>query len=91
MPAPSKISLCTAAPLLKKIGKELLSDFFEERGGCTQARQNELLSSSFHKLTYYIGHAGSAQVESDRDHLTAARAAHACFGKFGKLKGKWFD
>ena len=30
-------SLCTAAPHLKKIGKELLSDFFEVRGGCTQA------------------------------------------------------
>ena len=30
-------SLCTAAPPLKKIGKELLSDFFEGRGGCTQA------------------------------------------------------
>ena len=88
MPAPGKISLCTAAPLLKKIGKELLSDFFEERGGCTQARQNELLSSSFHKLTYYIGHAGSAQVESDRDHLTAARAAHACFGNVWKTQGK---
>ena len=32
------VSLCTAVPLLKKIGKELLSDFFEERGGCTQAK-----------------------------------------------------
>ena len=30
-------NLCTAAPPLKKIGKELLSDFFEGRGGCTQA------------------------------------------------------
>ena len=29
--------LCTAAPPLRKIGKELLSDFFEGRGGCTQA------------------------------------------------------
>ena len=28
-------SLCTATPLLKLIGN--LSDFFEERGGCTQA------------------------------------------------------
>ena len=34
---PVKLSLCTAAPPLKKIGKELLSDFFEGRGGCTQA------------------------------------------------------
>ena len=30
-------SLCTAAPHLKRIGKELLSDFFEVRCGCTQA------------------------------------------------------
>ena len=28
-------SLCTAAPLLKKIGKDFLSDFFEGRSGCT--------------------------------------------------------
>ena len=32
------LTLCTAAPPpLQKIGKELLSDFFEGRGGCTQA------------------------------------------------------
>ena len=29
-------SLCTAAPVLKKIGS-FGSDFFEDRGGCTQA------------------------------------------------------
>ena len=34
-------SLCTAAPLLKKIGK---SDIFEGRGGCTQARNGPGLS-----------------------------------------------
>ena len=39
-------SLCTAAPPLKKIGKELLSNFSEGRGGCTQSEQHVPFHSS---------------------------------------------
>ena len=43
-------SLCTAAPPLKKIGKELLSDFSEGRGGCTQSEQHVPFHSSSSRL-----------------------------------------
>ena len=46
-------SLFTAAPSLKKIGKELLSDFFEARGGCTQAtptQNQDCLTKNYQKL-----------------------------------------
>ena len=43
-------SLCTAAPPLKKIGKELLYDFSEGRGGCTQSEQHVPFHSSSSRL-----------------------------------------
>ena len=47
-----KNSLCTAAPALKKIGKELLSDFLEERGGCAQAtKRNKRVEILWEKET----------------------------------------
>ena len=43
-------SLCTATPPLKKIGKELLFDFSEGRGGCTQSEQHVPFHSSSRRL-----------------------------------------
>ena len=46
-------SLCTAAPLLEKIE---ISDFFEGRGGCTQATY--LLCSTLRPCLHGVGDPG---------------------------------
>ena len=51
-------SLCTAAPPLKKIGK----DFFEGRGGCTQARCLPNQYQPFGNVTIYLEMHGSPDV-----------------------------
>ena len=51
-------SLCTAAPPLKKIGK----DFFEGRGGCTQARCLPNQYQPFENVALYLEMHGSPDV-----------------------------